>query len=119
MTDVPVSYRKRQKHLKRNRPKGRVDLGLMVLAAIAILFLVAVATAAFAQTTIRPNGFGGYNAYTPAPLGSGTVGGWSTTITPNGFGGYNTHTQPPIGQGFGANGTIQPDGFGGYRVNDF
>lgn len=90
----------------------------IVLALVATLF----AFSAHAQTTtIRPDGFGGYNVYTPPQIGSGVVGGTTTTVRPDGFGGYNVHTQPPIGSGQigGTTSHMRPDGFGGYTINRY
>ena len=62
-------------------------------------------TTAYAQTHVRPDGFGGYNIYGP--------NGQIQTTRPDGLGGYNT---------YGPDGQIQttrPDGLGGYTIYDY
>jgi hypothetical protein len=50
-------------------------------------------------------------------------GGTTTTMRPDGSGGYNVYTPSAPGQGGawggGTTGTIRPDGSGGYTVDDY
>ena len=84
----------------------------MLKLAIGVLFLLSAISTAQAQSTITPNGSGGYRVYTPPAWDSGTMGGTTTHITPYGDGGYRAYTPPDMyGRGGGST-YVTPNGGG-------